>query len=152
MNGDVQSLMVQTDWDSLKHSYGSASRVPEYLLALTSRDKAVRVKNYWHLDNGIVCQGDLYESAYHSIRVLIAMLEARFEHGRSDLYKLLVELAYGNAPLHVTVRTFHGREMPLATACKDELRKGIKVYSLDAVSENPTVAERANELLSLLES
>lgn len=122
----VERLIAQVDWKSLRSATGSSAFVPGAvgdLLGSSSRGEAE--ESYWKLDNDVVVQGQLFESARWVIQpLLVALGQPRPTFVREQIANLLVEVAFGEP---------HERELAaggdpqLAERCVDELRSGIAI-------------------------
>ncbi len=53
------------EWNELETNVGSASHVPDALKGLLSENEEEVEKAYWKIDNHVVLQGDLSESALY---------------------------------------------------------------------------------------
>jgi len=138
-------------WHLLKTASGSASHIPNALQGLISPNPSVQEKSYWQLDNHVVRQADLFESAYFVMPFLLAMLREHAPHGRALIYDLIFEIAHGYAPDSVLVNTFAGNEIPLKEACFQEVIKGIDIFRQDVNNPDSKVRKNVADLLELLE-
>ncbi|WP_157803637.1 hypothetical protein [Luteimicrobium subarcticum] len=119
--------MERVDWNSLRSASGSSGFVPgavrELLAARTAPEAEVA---YWKLDNSVVVQGQLFESARWVVGpLLVALSQPRAAFVRERIANLLVEIAFGEP---------HERELAskgdpdLAARCIDELRKALPTF------------------------
>ncbi|MFH8757045.1 HEAT repeat domain-containing protein [Streptomyces atroolivaceus] len=56
----ARELLLGTDWESLRHAYGSAEDIPVSLCSLVDEDAEVRSEALAALDMGVLHQGSLY--------------------------------------------------------------------------------------------
>ncbi len=147
----MSSVIHGTDWGKLRHAHGTCGHMPEVFRKLASDDAKVRQEAYWAIDNNVVLQGDLYEAAPTVTLALIELVgDERRSAGRPEIYELLVELAYGNAPPSMTV-DFMGEACTLKAATVRALASGVPWYLRDlADGAGDDVRDRILELLSLL--
>lgn len=139
-------------WSKLKTASGTAEHVPDALKGLVSPDESIREKSYWQLDNKVVRQSDLFESAYFVLPFVLTMLRERVPHGRDIIYELVFEIANGFAPTSVLVKSFDGVDMPLKEACLQEILKYVDVFRQDVNDPSPGIRRDASDLLELIEN
>ena len=73
-------------WNELKIMGGTAEHVPEAILNLLSEDENEFEAAYWKLENHVVVQGDLYDSATVIPKYLEAVIiKAKFKPGVLEL-------------------------------------------------------------------
>jgi hypothetical protein len=112
---EYQLLVSKVDWQLLKTSYGSAAHVPEAIYRIyTSKKDSVRDDNYWMLDNYIVCQRDLYESAYWALDLVFWVLERKDGEGKGLLLDLILEIGLSGTKDTIII---DGEETDLLKAC-----------------------------------
>jgi len=104
-------------WSDLKTANGTAKGVPDAIRGLISENEEIRNASYWKLDNHVVLQSDLYESAFYVLPFLFEILNSESKNGKRYVYDLLFEIANGYAPEN-EVCTLNGREMELTEACR----------------------------------
>ena len=86
-------------WSKLSTAHGTAEHVPGSLRLLLSNDIETARKAYGQLDNWVVLQSDLYESAVYLPRFLIEALDyCPSSANKVLILDLLFELANGYAP------------------------------------------------------
>ncbi len=137
------------DWSSYLQAHGNAGHVPNAIRGLISDVPAEREQAYWKLDNYIVLQSDLYESALYVIPFLIEILKSKFSLGRGRIYDLLYEIGNGAAP--DTVRVYYNNShMSLQSACHLVISEQINIYLDEIENVNSNVREKALELMYLL--
>ncbi|KZN57909.1 hypothetical protein [Pseudoalteromonas luteoviolacea] len=83
------------NWDELQLADGKATHVPGALSDLVSGDSKKEEDAYWKLENHVVLQGDLYESAFYILPFLFEIIRSDVSHGRKRVYDLLFEIANG---------------------------------------------------------
>jgi hypothetical protein len=147
----IADQLAKIPWDTLDVASGKGSHVPKALMALISPDEKVRNEGYWQLDNEVVCQSDLYETAYYVVPFLLGWLRERVPSGRDRIYDLLYEIANGEAPQDVRVRTNNGDEVSLKSASAQEVNKGLDIFRRDAADPDPRISKKSKELLNFLE-
>lgn len=138
-------------WSTLATSHGHAAHVPGALKSLASEDGDVRSAAYWQLDNSVVLQSDLSESAFYVVPFVIDLLRELPIPARALIYKLLFELANGSALDTVTVRLPNGTDIALEEATHREVAKGLDLYFRDVHSDDLATSYGALELLSVLD-
>jgi hypothetical protein len=90
---------MDVDWSQLVACRGHASavEVPKALELLFSFSPEERRRAYWQIDNYVVVQGGLYESAPYAARILVERIKAHPESLNTEVLDLLFELANGSA-------------------------------------------------------
>ena len=140
--GRLDEVINLYDWGLLRTSTGNASSIPERLCGLIFATQSDDVQRwYWLLENFIVVQGYVYDSALPSLHVLIVALNLNHISARAKLfiYELIYQIVNGyadNDPLHGnisivdTCREFVGQHLKTlserATPETDELLQSIK--------------------------
>jgi len=81
------------EWDKIKTNIGNASHVPDALMGLISKNKDEVEKAYWKIENYVVLQGDLSESA----KYLPKFLEEAFflANYKGGILELLFQIGNG---------------------------------------------------------
>lgn len=141
--------LEKIEWGKLEHAHGTAEHVPSAIRGLVSESAAERKESYWKLDNNVVLQSDLYESAFYVIPFLIKILKSESQLGREYVYSLLYEIANGSAPDDITIE-HAGEQLPLTMACRKEIASHIEVYLSEIESESSNYRHDALELLCVL--
>lgn len=146
----VELLVERVPWAGLRSASGDSNFVPsaiQDLLAASSDGDAEEA--YWRLDNDVVVQGQLFESARWVVGPLVAALgQEQRSFIREHVTNLLVEIAYGGP---------HERELAaggdpdLAARCLDELRGGLWLYYRLLDDPVPMVRLSALDLLDAVE-
>jgi hypothetical protein len=93
----VEHEISKTDWHNLRGANGSASSVPR---ALRNMIYAIREQSaeaaYWQLENHVVVQGGLFDSAVHIVPVLCAALSYELsDFARGWTLELLFQIVNG---------------------------------------------------------
>jgi hypothetical protein len=90
---------MNVDWSNLVACYGTASAelVPNAVETLFWGTPEERHKAYWQIDNYVVVQGGLFESAPYAARLVVDKLKANPDRLNIEILDLLFELANGNA-------------------------------------------------------
>ncbi|WP_322761460.1 hypothetical protein [Frankia sp. Cr2] len=144
----------EVDWSSLRTAHGTAEHVPAALRALREAEDTASVHDaYWKLDNYIVLQGTLYESAYFAAPyILDILLSAQWPSGRVAAYDLLIEIACGVAdPGLPTTVVGPGGPMDLREACRTVIASGRSAYAADLRLADGALRRRALDLLTSID-
>ena len=141
--------LANIEWGELKQAHGNASHVPEAIRGLISKSITEREASYWKLDNHVVLQSDLYESAFYVIPFLIEILKSESELGRDHIYSLLYEIANGYAPDGLVIE-YSGTQLPLTKACHERIGKHIDIYLSEVEAKESKYRPDALELLCVL--
>ncbi len=117
-------LNLPDDWTPFRTSIGGAEFVPsaiDRLLHAGSPEQATSA--YWELDNRVVVQGQLFDSAVPtSLWIIRSICERDFTtNGLSRSLDLLVELASGEADQSEVARGSHD----LGERCRAAIRGGL---------------------------
>ena len=134
-------------WENLKQASGLSGHIPDAIQGLVSHDLDEQEQSYWQLDNHVVLQGDLYQSAFYVIPFLIEILTSETTSARSYAYDLLFEIANGYAPKECLCK-YDNSDMPLTEACKKSIADAFKIF-LDDVA-NPMSKNREDALNLLI--
>lgn len=88
-----EEIYQAEDWSNLKTNVGNAAHVPGALLSLISNDPDVVESAYWKIENHVVLQGDLSDSARYLPKYLeLALLNAKF---KGSVIELLFQIGNG---------------------------------------------------------
>lgn len=134
-------------WAKLKQASGLSDHIPDAILGLVSHNLDKQKQSYWQLDNHVVLQGDLYQSAFYVIPFLIEILKSEMISARNYAYDLLFEIANGYAPKECLCK-YKGTDIPLTKACKKSIADAFKIF-LDDV-KNPMSKSRKDALNLLI--
>jgi len=134
------------NWSNLKTAGGDASTVPDAIRGLISEDPAVQEASYWKLDNHVVLQSDLFDSAPSVVPFLLEILSSRAGYGLCRVFDLLYEIANGYAAKDIVV-DFDGEEMSLVTACRKASLRGLDLYFRELSDDSSSAREKALELI-----
>ena len=151
MNEEMIRKMLEVPWGQRKTKSGDARAVPGALLSINSPDARVRYEAYWSIDNYVVVQSDLYESALDVVPFLIELARERPLYGRDRVYDLLIEIACGSVPDDVTATDLSGKKIPLQTACHKAVALGRDVYNRDLNDEDPLIRSQVADLIDQLD-
>ncbi|EHH1242384.1 TPA: hypothetical protein NJZ22_004488 [Vibrio parahaemolyticus] len=81
------------DWANIKTNVGNAAHIPDALLSLLSDDSEEVEKAYWKIENYVVLQGELSESARYLPQYLeVAVLNAKY---KGSVIELLFQIGNG---------------------------------------------------------
>ncbi|WP_137940384.1 hypothetical protein [Chitinivorax sp. B] len=138
------------NWATLKQAHGFADHVPEAIKGLISDDEKEQESSYWRLDNYVVLQGDLYQSAFYVIPFLIEVVNSEVKSGRAYVYDLLIEISNGYAVDDVLC-VFDGEEYPLGEACKRAIGSSYKSFLAEISDLSSNCRESALDLLISIE-
>lgn len=146
----VELLLGMVSWDKTRSISGSSESVPEAILELISAESADTAEQaYWKLDNRIVVQGQLFDSACYVIGPLLTGLQIGVTpHVKLPVVNLLVEIAKG-VPDETEIRAGNSE---LAARCQDELRKGLWIFYSLLADQNADIRLGAIELLDCVET
>ncbi len=141
--------LEKIDWSKLRQAHGDASLVPTAIQELISNDSDKREAAYWKLDNYIVLQSDLYESAYYVIPFLLEILKSDSTVGREHVYALLSEIANGYAPENITIN-INNKNVPLGDACRSLVSDSVQLYLSEVENKDSEFRSSALDLLMTL--
>jgi hypothetical protein len=143
--------MKNIEWSKIKTAHGFAAHIPEQILKLDSPAVEDRKKAYWQIDNYVILQSDLYESAYYVIDPLVKLLKVATH--KQEILNLLIEIANGYAPDTVVIELDNGIKKTLIEACRDKLREYREDFLLlkDSLEKDDKTKELLNELIDLCE-
>jgi hypothetical protein len=142
----------EVDWPSLHTAHGTAEHVPIALRALAgARDADQLFHAYWKLDNYIVLQGTVYESAYFAAPyILDILLSSSWAPLRVAAYDLLIEIARGVPDPGQQWTPGLGVPEDLRKACREIVASALDAYERDLASGDGVVRRRALDLLTSL--
>jgi hypothetical protein len=142
----VDAELARIDWKTVREAAGSASDVPDALLALLAVENAKDVQaQYWRLENHVVVQGQVFEAGLLLVPALLAGLtESSPSYVRIGLLELLFQIVNG---------TPHEDEIALGNTdlverCRDRAREGLWLLYRELVSGQ---YEAAFEVLEVIE-
>ena len=136
------------DWRTLRTAHGTAERVPAALRELAAaRDSAERKSAYWNLDNYIVLQGTIYDSACAAVPYILDILLSSESTGlRIAAYDLLIEIARGVPDPGIPATD------DLRHACRGTIASGWHAYAQDLLaSREGAIRRRALDLVTTLD-
>jgi hypothetical protein len=137
----VRQQLDAVDWHRLRTITGSASGVPEaFRRLLEATSDAEADDAYWKLDNRVVVQGQLFDSAPRLVPVLLAAL-AHVASAVATIYvlDLLVEILDGEADQSEVARG----NADLGAEARRAAREGVWLAHHLASSPEASVRERA---------
>ncbi|MBK1786885.1 hypothetical protein [Prauserella cavernicola] len=149
MNPLAAALVSRVEWAALRAGPGTAVGLPRALRGLASAESEEDAKEwYWRVDNVVVVQGMLHESAPPTVPVLFALLAGTLSGpARYRVVELLVELAGGETAQSEVDRG----DAEVHLRCQDAMRQGRwTVYGLLS-DPDPRIRIDAITLLALLE-
>lgn len=133
-------------WRRLRTMIGTAEDVPDALAALEcATDEKAADRAYWRLDNRVVVQGQLFESAFGVVQVLLAMLIGSLSlPAKRRVVDLLLQIA-GGVPDATELAV---GDLDLAERCRESLRAATwKLYEL-TLDNDFRVRQAALELVA----
>lgn len=132
---------MNVDWFKLEACRGAASaaQVPQAIETLFSASPEQRHRAYWQIDNFVVVQGGLFESAAYAAQLLVGRLKAAPAKLNLEILDLLFELANRNADGDVVK---HGplQGQPIQRLCREAVAEVLPL--LAAAQANATGRER----------
>jgi hypothetical protein len=142
-------LIDSVSWTRMRSVMGSSEFVPEAIKALLNAATEEQAESaYWRLDNRVVVQGQLFESAQWVIApLLLGLVSNRPGFVRQNVANLLVEIAVGE-PDETELSV--GNEL-LGAQCRAELKGGLWVIYALLDDPLPMVRLGALDLLDVVE-
>lgn len=120
----VKSELDRPRWDQIREANGMAIKIPSALRELLAARSAEEVtRAYWKLENHVVVNGQLFESAAFVVPVLMAAL-VKFERPsfvRAGILELLFQIVHGEPHQDEIAR---GR-VDLGDRCRQAAREGL---------------------------
>lgn len=145
-------VLAQREWGQLVCAHGTARDVPKSIQKLLSSKGPEQDSAYWELDNNVVLQSDLFDSAaYVAARIVDELVRGSASGGRTRIYRLLVQLRAGSAPAQVQVQLSDGTMLHVRAACSRIIGAALPVFVRDATSADPAVRSEALQLLAALD-
>jgi hypothetical protein len=143
----------EVHWKSLRTAHGTAEHIPGALRALVdAQDESALTKAYWTLDNYIVLQGTLYESAYFTIPYVIdILLKARSAALKVAAYDLLIEIARGVPDPNQGWTPPPEAPSDLRDACRHLIASSLAKFQPDQKSLDESIRNRVTDLFSSFE-
>lgn len=140
----------EVDWRSLHTAHGTAEHIPVALRALANAQTAGQLFDaYWRLDNYLVLQGTLYESAYFAVPyILDVLLSSQRPRLRVAAYDLLIEIARGVPNPGRPWTPPPNAPEDLREACRELITSGLAACVPDLFSGDGMVRRRALDLLT----
>lgn len=146
VNQQMLEGLEDVSWIDKKTASGNACHVPAAIRGLVSNDPAVQKASYWKLDNHVVLQSDLYDSAPHVVPFLLEILSSGISSGKHYVYDLIHEIANGYAP-EEAICDFEGENKSLAATCREVSLRGLDMYFGDIKDQRSDVRVKALELI-----
>lgn len=140
----------EVNWSSLYTAHGTAEHIPIALNALASAHNADQLLDaYWKLDNYIVLQGTLYESAYFAVPYILQILfSSQWSQLRVAAYDLLIEIARGVPDPGLVWNPPPDTPNNLREACREVIASSLTAFEPDLYSDDTTVRCRALDLIT----
>ena len=140
----VEYELGAVDWGSLR-AMGDAAVVPGAVRALVSAETSDAADAaYWHLDNNVVVQGQLFEAALPLVPVVLAALAGHLSApARLRAMDLAVEIASGRPDVSETElgNTSLGRD------CRAAFAEGLWLIYAQLSAEEASLRERAVQVV-----
>lgn len=147
MSGLALLELRDHDWPALQTIRGPATDVPVTLTSVFTSESPGDLKElYWRLENHVVVQSQLFDSALAVVPVLLAALvDSLHRHARIFALELLFHIVGGEShELEV------GRGQPdLGARCREEARKGLWLLYREALLGH---TEAAMEILEIIDT
>jgi hypothetical protein len=149
VNTVAEAVIASVRWEQLRAGPGSAAGVPAAFGALaTAETDDAATDYYWQLDNVVIVQGNLYESALPAVWAVFALLAGPLPGAaRYRLVELLAEIAGGDTAQAET----DAGNADLADRCRAALRDGLWTCYALLNDGDPRVRGAAVTLLGWLE-
>lgn len=146
MNAVTRALLDSEDWRSARASTGTAAHVPVALEGLIgSQDEEAALEWYWRIDNTVVVQARVFESAVLVAPVLLTALQSALsEPTRFWLLELAMQLL--GDEVHEAEPDASVRERTRAS-----FGAGLWVIYAQLMNESPRVRATAAEVAYLIE-
>jgi hypothetical protein len=150
LNWLAKRILDLVDWAALREIVGDARDIPSAVEALIlARDEEAADNAYWRIDNHVVVQGQLFESALPLTPILLALLAGELEEiVRPRVLELLMQIVLGKSAESELICGNHN----LGDLCKLAVSKGLWLYYLELLKERPTTQKLALELIAECES
>jgi len=137
------------EWNKLKtcDGHSNPNEIPMAIENLFSDNKEIRKKGYWGIDNHVVVQSDLYDSAPYAARLIVDKLLSN-KLITIEVVKILSELynGYGQEILHVG--PLSGRRID--ELCKEIIHESESYLSSSIGNLSGELADEVNNLLRVL--
>jgi hypothetical protein len=149
MNLLAAAVVDSVDWKQLRSGSGNAEGVSGALAALAdAQTEEEAAKQYWRIDNVVVVQGSLYESALPVVWVALALLTGPLPpEARYRVVELLVEIAGGET----AQAEVEAGNADLAERCRAALREGLWSFYAFLLDSDPRTRSQGITLLGWLE-
>jgi hypothetical protein len=140
----------EVNWKSLRTASGTAQHIPCALYNLASaQDEKAIADAYWRLDNYIILQGTLYESAFFAIPYIVdILLTAHSVAQKVAAYDLLIEIARGVPDPNQRWSPPPGAPRDLRDACRHVIAPYLAEFQLDLKSGDESIRSRAMDLIA----
>jgi hypothetical protein len=117
---------------------------------LFSGSSGERSQAYWQIDNYVVVQGDLFESAPYAARLVVDKLKANPDKLNLEILDLLFELANGNAGGGLVE---HGplKGKPIQQLCRDTVAEVIATVTTARAGASGRDRQTIEDLLEAYE-
>lgn len=146
------------DWANLRHAYGPAVDVPEYLRALLLEDTAQRMEAIADLFSTIWHQGTVYQATAYAVPFLLELAASKPVADRLHILDLLRVIADGKSGLavHADSRNLRSepdfetrlaKELVWVQAARDAVREGIPLYLSLLADSSPKIVTVAGYVL-----
>jgi hypothetical protein len=142
----VTELLADVDWASLHVDGGDATSVPDALLELAAAtDETAAAEAYWKLDNNVVVQGEVFDSAAALIPAILVLLTGDIAtEARVRLLDLMIEMH--GAETHPSESARSGSKA--SDECTRLIREGLWLYVAAASDASPSVRRSAVDLIA----
>jgi hypothetical protein len=137
--------LSEVDWSSLRTAHGTAEHVPAALEALVAARSPEAIRDaYWRIDNTVVLQGTVYESACAAVPFIVEILRtAGSDPLRVAAYDLLIEIVRGVPDPAAPIPNDQLAD------CRAAIAAGASEYAADLRAQrDPAMRRRALDLLT----
>jgi hypothetical protein len=143
---------MNVDWSKLIACDGNASaqEVPKAIEMLLFGSPEERKQAYWKIDNYVVVQGGLFESAPYAARLLVEKINTNPDKLNIEVLDILFELANGSAD---SAFVEHGplKGQPIQKLCRETIAEVLPVLSAAKASASEPEKKTIQDLLEKYE-
>ncbi|MEP7285337.1 MAG: hypothetical protein ABI947_06180 [Chloroflexota bacterium] len=143
--------LKQIKWDSLKTCHGSATEVPNRIVALTSSDAEIRTQALSRLGDNLEHQGDICEVTSYVVPFLIELVSSDQTQEKANILNLLETVAsrwVKNRALEQIDYSNNSSSL-FEQRTYEAVREGISIYLSLLQSEGAEIRQEAARILSL---
>jgi hypothetical protein len=143
---------MKVNWSELVacDGHASAEEVPKAIEMLFSGSEKERQQAYWKIDNYVIVQGGLFESAPYAARLLVDKIKADPATLNLEVLDILFELANGNAG-GKTVEHGPLSGQPIQQLCRDIVAEVLPIVTAPRVKASEREKGTIQDLLETYE-